>query len=89
MIHQSLSDFISAPLQGAIPKTSKPITQAQAQGIIDDLQTALPYLQSALQTAKDLKLANSHPDAYGDIVDVVTYCEEACDYLNEINEEDA
>lgn len=86
MIHQSLSDFISAPLQGAIPKASKPLTQAQAQGIIDDLQTALPYLQSALQAAKDLKLGDSLPDAYGDIVDVVTYCEEASDYLNEIED---
>jgi hypothetical protein len=68
---------------------AKRITQAQVQSIVDDLQTAMPFLQSALQAARKLKLADSHPDAYGDIVDVVTYCEEACDYLNEINDEDA
>lgn len=77
MIHQTRS----------APKNR--ITQAQAQAIVDDLQTALSYLQSAFQACKDLKLGNTHPDTYGDIAEIIMYCEIASDSLNEIEDEDA
>ena len=83
---QSFSEFVSAPLQGATPKASKPITQAQAQSIIHDLQTALPYLQSALETAKELNLSKTNSDAYGDIISAIHHCTSASDYLNEIED---
>jgi hypothetical protein len=84
MIHQSLSEFVSSPLQGAIPQPTKPISQAQAQSIIDDLQTALQLLQSAHEAAKEINLKAFDGDAYSDICDALHYCSSASDYLAEI-----
>lgn len=81
--HQNLQSWQQSPIQGAIPKR---FTQAQAQSIIDDLQTALPYLQSALEAAKELNLAKTNSDAYGDIISTIHHCTSASDYLNEIED---
>ena len=86
MIHQSLSEFISAPLQGAIPEASKPITVFQAQGVIDDLQTGLAFVRQAHETAQSLNLKDSEYESWSDICDALHYCESAIDALNEINE---
>ena len=80
MIHQSLSEYVSAPLQAVV----KPISQAQAQSIIDDLQTALQLLQSAHEAAKEINLNAVDADAYSDICDAIHYCSSASDYLAEI-----
>jgi len=50
------------------------------------LQTALTYLQSALEAAKQLNLAKLQPEAFGDIIDAIHYTASASDYLNEIEE---
>jgi recombinational DNA repair protein (RecF pathway) len=69
-----------------ISQSHPTITQAQAQSIVDDLQTALPYLQSALEAAQKLNLEKAQPDAYSDINDAIHYCASASDYLNEIED---
>lgn len=65
--------------------SKKPITQAQ-ESIIDDLQTALPYLQSALEATGLLPVADLHTVAYGEIVNAIQHCTSASDYLNEVED---
>ena len=71
-------------LQSATPKA---FTQAQAHPLIDELSTALTFIQSAHESAKDSNLAQIHPETYTHICDALHYCESAIDDLNEINED--
>lgn len=64
----------------------KTITPSQAQSIIDDLQTALPYLQSALEAAKDITANPEVASAHDDIISAIHHCTSASDYLNEIED---
>ena len=64
--------------------TIQGFTQAQAHPLIDELQTALNFIQSAHESAKDSKLADFHPEAYTDILNALHHCQSAIDYLNEI-----
>jgi DNA-binding transcriptional regulator GbsR (MarR family) len=66
--------------------TTQGFTQAQAHPLIDELQTALNFIQSAHESAKDSNLAQAHPEAYTDICDALHHCQSAIDALNEIEE---
>ena len=66
--------------------TIQGFTQAQAHPLIDELQTALNFIQSAYESAKDSKLGDFHHEAYTDICDALHHCQSAIDALNEIEE---
>ena len=80
---QSFENWTESPLQGATPK---PFTQTQTSPLIDELQTALTFIQSAHESAKNSKLADFYPEAYTDICDAIHHCQSAIDYLKEIEE---
>lgn len=81
--HDFLNSLINKPLEG----TPQLFTQAQAHPLVDELSTALTFIQSAHESAKDSKLANFHPEAYADICDALHHCQSAIDYLGEITED--
>lgn len=81
---QTFKQWQQAPMQGVIP--SHP-TDWQKESIIDDLSTALPFLQSAYDAAVKAGIKESDYELMCAVGDALNGCNEALERLNDTGEE--
>lgn len=81
---QTFKQWQQAPMQGVIPSQS---VDWQKESVIDDLSTALPFLQSAYDAAVKAGLRDSDYELMCAIGDALTGCKEALERLNDVSEE--
>ncbi len=81
---QTFKQWQQSPMQGVIPPQS---TDWQTESLIDDLSTALPFLQSAYDAAVSAGLKESNYELLAAIGDALNGCNEALERLNDTGEE--
>ncbi len=80
---QPFHNWQQAPMQGAIAQPN----DWQKEALADDLNTALPFLQSAFDAAKKVNLGESHYELWMAICDALNATSEAIQRLDDVADE--